>query len=105
MSDFFHFDSQCSFQETSRRKFSLIYRPPEVGVMVWNIMPFTQKDHKVTNPEQHHTPHHHNYICCEGYTSGCVSSSVIVTLKIVTANDVKISTYIQHTQQLNPDGR
>ena len=72
--------------------------------MVWNIVPSTGEDHTVTNPEQHHTPQHHSYICCEGYTSGCRSSSVVVTLKIVTAKHVKISTYVQNTRQLNPDG-
>jgi hypothetical protein len=68
--------------------------------MVWNIVPSTEEAHTVTNPEQHH-----NYICCEGYTSVCISSSVIVTLKIVTAKHIKILTYVQHTRQLNPDGQ
>jgi len=67
--------------------------------MVWNIVPSSDKARTVTNPEQHH-----NYICCEGYTSGCVSSSVTVTSKTVTAKHVKISTYVQHMMQLNPDG-
>lgn len=83
---------------------SLIYRSPEVGVMVWNIVPSTREDHTVTNPKQHHTPHHHNYACCEGYTSGRVSSYTLVTLKMVTTKHVKISTYVQNTRQLNPDG-
>lgn len=76
-----------------------MYRPPEVGVMVWNIVASTGEDHTVMNRDQHH-----NYICSEGYTSGCGSSSVIMTLTIVTARHVKISTYVQHTRQLNPDG-
>ena len=91
------------FSWNFRWKLSLICRPPEVGVMVWNIVPSTGEDHTVMNPAQHHTPHHHNYICCEGYTSGRVSSSVVATLKIVTTKHVKILTYVQHTRQLNPD--